>query len=629
MWTRFCALTSDKQRLFYLGPIIIALAGLGVMGAGRAKTAPSRNVILFVADGLRHGMVTPQNTPTLYALSRQGVLFDNSHSLFPTLTMANSSAIGTGHALADTGIFSNVIYTGFSVISAASSPMPFLESDNVVRELDSHFDNDLLDGDTLLSAAHNAGFSTAALGKLGPALLQALPGTRAPQSDVIVVDDLTGSPQGVALPADVAAAATASGVPLVAPPRGANGVGGDFKTAGTVVPNLVQQSYFANFATQVVLPKFKQDAKPFFMVYWSRDPDGTQHNQGDSLNRLVPGINGPTTIAALRNMDNNLKQILDTLKKLGLDGNTDIFITSDHGFSTQSKQSTTSWAAQQNYSDTVPGYLPEGFLSVDLAHSLGMKLYDPDTFYLPGSMRTPLVAGEHPANGLIGPDDNHFQIAVAANGGSDLIYLLGSNNRPARAQSIVHALLAEDYVSGIFAADDLGPIPGTLPMSDVGLSGDPRTPSPALSVSFRSFDTGCGDPTVCGVIVSDSFLQQGQGNHGSFGRQDTFNFQAALGPDFKQQFVDAAPSSNADVAITLSSLLGFNVPHAGPLHGRVLSEVLEGPAGMPLPNFSHGTVASLPGDGGLATVLNYQEVAGERYYDQAGFAGRTVGLVVK
>jgi len=28
------------------------------------------------------------------------------------------------------------------------------------------------------------------------------------------------------------------------------------------------------------------------LVFWSRDPDGTQHNQGDSLNQLVPGING-------------------------------------------------------------------------------------------------------------------------------------------------------------------------------------------------------------------------------------------------------------------------------------------------------------------------------------------------
>ena len=47
-------------------------------------------------------------------------------------------------------------------------------------------------------------------------------------------------------------------------------------------------------ATKVVLPALRERGKPFIMVFWSRDPDGTQHNQGDSLNRLVPGIDGPT-----------------------------------------------------------------------------------------------------------------------------------------------------------------------------------------------------------------------------------------------------------------------------------------------------------------------------------------------
>jgi len=42
------------------------------------------------------------------------------------------------------------------------------------------------------------------------------------------------------------------------------------------------------------------------LVYWSRDPDGTQHGQGDSLNELTPGINGPTSRAAIRNADDNL-----------------------------------------------------------------------------------------------------------------------------------------------------------------------------------------------------------------------------------------------------------------------------------------------------------------------------------
>ena len=39
--------------------------------------------------------------------------------------------------------------------------------------------------------------------------------------------------------------------------------------------------------------------KPFVLLFWSRDPDGTQHYQGDSLQHLTPGINGPTALAGV------------------------------------------------------------------------------------------------------------------------------------------------------------------------------------------------------------------------------------------------------------------------------------------------------------------------------------------
>jgi len=123
---------------------------------------------------------------------------------------------------------------------------------------------------------------------------------------------------------------------------------GDFQNQGALYSNEIQQAYFANVTTKVILPKFKEDKKPFMLVFWSRDPDGTQHNQGDSLNRLIPGINGPTTLKAIRNADNNLAEILSTLKTLGLEETTNTTVASDHGFSTISKESATSSAATQN-----------------------------------------------------------------------------------------------------------------------------------------------------------------------------------------------------------------------------------------------------------------------------------------
>lgn len=130
-----------------------------------------------------------------------------------------------------------------------------------------------------------------------------------------------------------------------------------------------------------MLPLFKDRNKPFVLVFWSRDPDGSQHNQGDSLNALVPGINGPTSLAAIRNADNDLAQIRSALKELGLLDSTDIITTADHGFSTISKESQTSSTVKTKFSDTLPNHLPLGFVALDLAHALKLPLIDPDDGY--------------------------------------------------------------------------------------------------------------------------------------------------------------------------------------------------------------------------------------------------------
>ncbi len=117
---------------------------------------------------------------------------------------------------------------------------------------------------------------------------------------------------------------------------------------------------------------FKARNKPFVLVFWSRDPDGTQHNQGDSLLKVEPGINGPTSRAAIKNADDNLAEIRSALDELGLAANTDIIIAADHGFSTISKESKTSAAAQTTYADVPEGLLPPGFVALDLAKALGI-----------------------------------------------------------------------------------------------------------------------------------------------------------------------------------------------------------------------------------------------------------------
>jgi len=98
---------------------------------------------------------------------------------------------------------------------------------------------------------------------------------------------------------------------------------------------------------------------------------------------------------------------------------------------------------------------------------------------------------------------------------------------------------------------------------------------------------------------------------------------AAIGPDFKAGFVSDAPVSNADIGLTMAKLLGLPLPAKGQLVGRVITEALRG--GAPV-NSTKALLRSEPSETGLRTVLQYQTVGRTRYFDAAGFPGRTVGL---
>lgn len=597
-----------------LRTLLLALVGAGLAAPALSQQRP-HNVVLFVADGLRPGVVNAKTAPTMHGLMERGVRFTNTHSLFPTFTTANASGMATGHLLGDTGNFSNTIYTGFQVPGAGDSLVPFLESDPVLGDVNEHFAGNYLNEDTILKAAREAGLSTASIGKLGPTLI--FDHTDRSGQKSIMVDDSTGRPGGIPLSDELQRRLAAAGLPIQAPGRGANGQAGTSTGPGTTVANVEQQDYFASVATNAVLPLFKEKGKPFVMVFWSRDPDGTQHNQGDSLGRLLPGINGPTTLASIKNADNDLAKLLDGLKAQGLDADTDVIVTADHGFSTISKESASSWAATQSYKGVVGGLLPPGFLAIDIAHALGMPLLDPD------AKSASVAADAFPsrANGLIGSDPANPDVVVAANGGSDLVYLPKGDRE--LAAKVVKALAAQDYVSGLFVDDALGNIPGTLPLSAISLKGSAITPYPAIAVNFRSFATGCADPTTCGVEIADSGLQQGQGMHGSFSRADTSIIMGAAGPSFRGKFVDPAPASNADIGKTIAHLLGLRIEDKGKLVGRVLTEAMPNGA---MPRWKAGSIASAVDEGGRATVVAYQDLGTNRYFDAAGYPGRTLGL---
>lgn len=150
--------------------------------------------IVFVWDGMRPDSIDPVNTPNLYALQQGGVTFTDNHSTYPTYTMANGAAFATGGTIGTTGFNGNNTYAGPSVSSAtgknivpatgtssAGAAVDFTQPqftedwgilDDLNRYYQANYSQALLAVPTLFQTVQAQGFTTAAVGKSGPAYLQ-------------------------------------------------------------------------------------------------------------------------------------------------------------------------------------------------------------------------------------------------------------------------------------------------------------------------------------------------------------------------------------------------------------------------------------------------------------------------
>ena len=343
--------------------------------------------------------------------------------------------------------------------------------------------------------------------------------------------------------------------------------------------------------------------------------------QKDSIGKLSPGINGPSGSAGIKDADDTLAALLAALKAQGLDKTTDVFVTADHGFSTIDRHSETSATTKISYPKQLPGETPAGIVAIDLAEALGMTMFDP----LKKNAPIDYKAGDLPpyGNAALGSDPANPDLYVVANGGSDHIYFTGANAKDL-APKVVEALTKEDYISGIFVNDALGDVPGALPLSAVNLKGSALTPQPSILVNFASHPIdGCKPLLMCAAEMADTTLDTGQGMHGTFSRADTHNFMAAIGPDFKTRFAGPRAGEQCGHQSDLVHILGLDIPAKGNLTGRVAGEALKGGKKV---SVTKGWQSSKPATNGERTILEYQQVGGTRYFDVAGFPGRTVGL---
>ena len=189
-----------------------------------------------------------------------------------------------------------------------------------------------------------------------------------------------------------------------------------------------------------MLPHFRETGKPFALLFWSRDPDMSQHNTKDSVGEMVPGINGPSGQAGTHNADAMLGELLAYLKADRPGQNHRCF---HHGRSwlhhRQPRQRHQPFGAFRSFG--AAGRSAAGFSGDGLAAtSLGLPLRPPGDTGAPVDFSN---GGKLPGgSGMLGSDPLHPDVVVAANGGSDLIYLPAMTAKdPAPAKEMAGAIV--------------------------------------------------------------------------------------------------------------------------------------------------------------------------------------------
>jgi hypothetical protein len=291
-----------------LAPAAIGCAKLAIMLGVLATATHSASAgratlnLVLVLDGLRPDAITPEETPNLWRLRREGVNFPNSHAVFPTVTRVNATAVSTGTYPDRNGILGNRIY-----VRAVDPNFAFVNDDyrNLLR-LDEVTGGGMVLVKSLGEILAERGKRLAAVssGSTGQALLL---NPRAPKGSGILINGYWEPGVRVAFPPQVSDTVLQRFGP--APARGGTTASDDAAVAWT---QRVLRDY--------VLPELKPDV----IINWLTEPDHIQHGLG---------AGSPAARASIRADDAEVGLLLKTLDELDLANSTNIIVISDHGFS--------------------------------------------------------------------------------------------------------------------------------------------------------------------------------------------------------------------------------------------------------------------------------------------------------
>lgn len=447
---------------------LLAAALLASPLLAAAQSRPPSRHLLIVVDGLRPDYVTDAVMPNLSALGRRGVVFANHHSVYPTLTRVNAASLSTGTYPERHGLLGNSVY--FPKVN----PARLLDTAN----------RDVL---TKIAAAEGQLLTAPTLGQLLQGAGRKMLVVSSGSAGSAVLNNHTVSGGAILHPE------------FTLPPSFDGAMKGIGPVPGPGAPPGALDRYAVDAFLKIGL---KQD--PSVTVLWLGDLDRTAHERG---------IGAPETVTILRHVDAEIRRIEEGLKAAGLFETYNIWITSDHGFSTHTGQPDIAGALRP-----FERSLPDG--SPNIVRGAGLiYLRDGDQKDIPA-----MVA------------------ALQKTAGVGAIFTRAA--QPGSLNGSVAGTLSFDAAR--WAHDRSAPIHYSADWTDA-----------ANANGFRG--------TMAATAVAPA-------GHGSSSPWEIHNTLIAAGPDLKRGATIQAPSGNVDFAPTFLKL--FNIAAPPSVQGRPLDEAL-------------------------------------------------------
>jgi predicted AlkP superfamily pyrophosphatase or phosphodiesterase len=456
--------------------LVLFIIFVALLRVATAAAPPDKHVVVVVWDGMRPDFVSEHKTPVLWKLAQDGVTFRNHHSVYPSATVVNGTAIVTGDYPDRSGILANHDY--LSRIDAKRSVDA--ENAGVVRRGDELSANKYIAVQTIAELLHQRGQKSAiATAKTVGLLFDRHAESRYGQ-DIFAGESL--------------------------PP---NAIDSMIKTLGAFPPATHPAERDA-WTTRALTDFLWQDEVPSFSLLWLSEPDDTEH-------KTAPGA--PAALAAMKLSDENLGRVVAALDQHHARSTTDIFVVSDHGFSTIARE-------------------------IDVPKILKNAGFDAAT-----------VFADEPKPG---------QVMLVGNGGSVLFYVIGHD--AAVIRKLVEFLQQTDFAGVILTRE---PMDGTFTLDKAKIDNE-HAADVVMSFRWTEDSNQFGIP---GMIDADWQRAAGKGTHATLSKFDMHNMLIAGGPDLKTGLTSELPSGNVDLAPTILTILGIEPGES--MDGRVLAEAMK------------------------------------------------------